>query len=79
MKKYKINRAYPVNTRASKNGVKWEYGGKKTLEEAQEFKDMFESTLEERRQNCLKVAYCMMIGLRITDTETNTVIYEKTI
>ena len=79
MKRYKINRAFQVNARYSKSGVKWEYGGKKTIEEAQELKDMFERTLEERRQNSLKVAYCLMIGLRITDTETGTVIYEKTI
>lgn len=67
MKKYKINRAYPVNTRASKNGVKWEYGGKKTAEEVEELKEYFEA------------GHCAMIGLRITDTETDTVIYEKII
>lgn len=78
MKKYKINRAYPVNTKASKNGVKWEYGGKKTLEEAIELRDMFERTIEKRRED-RKAGYCTSIGLKITDTETNEVLYERTI
>lgn len=76
MKKYKINRAYPVNTKASKNGVKWEYGGKKTWEEALELKERFEKNIDERKEY-QKANYIVQIGLRITDTETNTVIYES--
>lgn len=78
MKKYKINRAYPVNTVASKNGFKWEYGGKRTLEEANELKEWFEETIEKRREDSA-AGCCVMIGLRITDTETGEAIYEKTI
>lgn len=76
MKKYKINRAYAVNTKASKNGVKWEYGGKKTWGEAVELKEGFEKTIDKRKED-RKAGYCVQIGLRITDTETNTVIYER--
>lgn len=78
MKKYKINRGYPVNTRASKNGVKWEYGGKKTLEDAQEMIKDFEKTIERRRKD-RESGYCVMVGLRVTDTETGEVIFEKMI
>lgn len=78
MKKYKINRAFPVNTGASKSGVKWEYGGKKTWEEAQETKDCFEKYMD-RNGRIRDEGHCAMIGLRITDTETGEVIYEKTV
>lgn len=78
MKKYKINRGYPVNTRASKNGVKWEFGGKKTLEDAQEMIKDFEETIEWRRKE-RESGYCVMIGLRVTDTETGEVIFDKMI
>lgn len=78
MKKYKINRVYPVNTKASKTGVKWEYGGKKTLEDAQEIIKEFEESIEWRRKD-RESGYCVMIGLRVTDTESNEVIFEKMI
>ncbi len=78
MKKYKINTAYPVNTSASKNGVKWEYSGKKTFEEAQEKKECFEKYMDQNRKN-REAGYCVMIGLRITDTETGEIVYERTI
>ena len=78
MKKYKINRGFPVNTRASKNGVKWEYGGKKTLEDAQEMIKDFEETIEWRRK-VRESGGCVMVGLRVTDTESSEVIFEKMI
>lgn len=78
MKKYKVNRAYPVNTNTSKNGIKWEYGGKKTLEDAMKLQEAFENNIEQTLQY-RQAGYCVQVGLRITDTETNAVIYEKTI
>jgi len=78
MKKYKINYAYPVNTKTSKNGVKWEYRGKKTEEEMQELKTSFEKTIEERKKKKER-GYLVAIGLRITDTETAEIVYEKMI
>lgn len=78
MKKYKINRGYPVNTIASKTGVKWEYGGKKTLEDAQEMINDFEKTIERRRKD-RESGCCVMVGLRVTDTESSEVIFEKII
>jgi len=78
MKKYKINRGYPVNTKASKTGVKWEYGGKKTPEDAQEMIKDFEETIERRRKE-RESGYCVMIGLRVMDTESGEVIFDKMI
>lgn len=78
MKKYKINCAYPVNTRASKTGVKWEYSGKKTLEDAQEIIKSFEENIERRRKD-RESGCCVMVGLRVTDTESSEVIFEKMI
>lgn len=66
MKKYKVNKAWKVNTHASKTGIKWEYAGKHTREEIENMITEFE--------NNIICAY----GLRITDTENNTIIYEKT-
>ena len=65
-KKYKVNKAWRVNTRASKTGIKWEYAGKKSLEECEELKTYYNNPLY--RGN--------MAGLKITDVETNEVIYE---
>lgn len=75
-KRYKINTAYPVNKSASKNGIKWEYSGRKTDKEAEETKISFEENITRWVELC-KSGYCVPLGLRITDTVTGEVIYEK--
>ena len=63
MKSYKINLAKPVGT--TKNGIEWRYKGRtKNLEETiKEYEDFY------RWSNA--------IAVRITDTDTNEIVYEK--
>lgn len=76
MKTYKINYAEPVNTHCSKNGIKWRYGGKKT--NLEEIIKEFEDSIEWRSSMKAK-GYSITFGMRITDTETNEIIYERMI
>lgn len=78
MKKYKINSAYLTNKKTSKNGIKWRYKGEKTLEEAKEKIETFENEVETAKK-FRDLGYCVAVGLRVTDTETGEVIYEKLI
>ena len=66
MKKYKVNYAEKVNAKAAKTGIKWTYGGKvANYEEVVERYHKFNSFSR------------VVIGIRITDTDTDTVIYEE--
>lgn len=76
MKRYKVNRGRNVNARASKNGIKWEYKGR--TDNPQESIEEFEQHIELYRE-WHNSGYSTCMGLRITDTETGRVIYEKTI
>lgn len=78
MKKYKINSAYLTNKKTSKNGILWQYRGEKTLEEAKEKIVAFEDGIENAKK-FRDLGYCVAVGLRVTDTETGEVIYEKLI
>lgn len=78
MKKYKINSAYPTNKKTSKNGILWRYKGGKTPEEAKEKIVTFEKEIENAKK-FRDLGYCVAVGLRVTDTETGEVIYEKLI
>lgn len=69
MKRYKINMGCRVNTHASKSGIKWEYRGK--TDNLQEVIEDFDKFIDLYR-----ISYA---GLRITDTVTGQVVYEKTI
>lgn len=76
MKRYKINTGANVNKHASKTGIKWEYAGK--VDNYDKRVEAFERNIEWYRE--LKESGCAtMMGLRVTDTETNEVVYEKTI
>ena len=66
MKKYKINSAYPVNKRASKNGIKWEYNGK-----VEDWKARVEEYHSRKEKGWTKA-----VGIRVTD-ENGQVIYEE--
>lgn len=78
MKRYKINFAYKVNDAASKKGYKWEYRGKTNDadEVIAEFEKDIPGKLEEIKNGVLHVG---SVGLRVTDTESGNVVYEKVI
>ena len=66
MRRYKVNKAETVNTRRSKNGIKWRYSG--TVENwEKEVEDWL--NWRNRRTN--------QIAIRITDVETGEIICEK--
>lgn len=62
MKRYKMNEAQPVNTTASKNGIKWRYRGT--------FDSIPEAVAEAKR-------WSKSIGVRVTDTATNEIVHEE--
>ena len=66
MRRYKVNKAETVNTRCSKNGIKWRYSG--TVEN---WEKEVEDWLNWRNR------YTNQVAIRITDTETGKIIYEK--
>lgn len=66
MARYKVNRATKVNTRRSKNGIKWRYSG--TVEN---WEKVVNDWLNWRNRGTNQVA------IRITDTETEKIICEK--
>ena len=63
MKRYKINRAYKTNKSVSKTGLKWKYEGKT---------DDWQSVVDDYNNYPTVTGD----GIRVTDTETNEVIYE---
>lgn len=63
MKRYKINVGMRVNKLASKDGIKWRFRGKYDTNE-----------WKENADRILRCTEC--IGVRVTDCETQEVIYE---
>lgn len=67
-KRFKVNKAVKVNTKCSKNGIKWEYSGK--VENWEKVVDDFVNWRNSER-------WTSMVAIRITDTETGEVVCEK--
>ena len=63
MKKYKVNKARKYN-----GGVKWEYRGKT---------EDWKAIVQEFEQDIENNGIWYYIGIRITDTETNEIVFEK--
>lgn len=76
MKRYKINNAEEVNTKASATGIKWRFGG--SVDDYSETVNRFENNIEWYKMKKAN-GHTTQLGLRITDTETNTVVYERMI
>lgn len=61
-KRYKMNEGQIVNTNASASGIKWRYRGK--------FETIEAAVAEAKR-------WTLNVGVRVTDCETNTIVYEE--
>ena len=68
MARYKVNKAETVNTKCSKNGIKWRYSG--TVEN-------WEKAVDDwvHWRNSYRCTY--QVAIRITDTETGKIVCEK--
>lgn len=66
MARYKVNKAEKVNTRCSKNGIKWRYAG--TVENWQK---AVEDWVHWHNR------WTGQVAIRITDTETGEIVCEK--
>ena len=66
MKRYKINEGVRVNKKTCKAGIMWRYAGK--VEDWQEVIKQWDAHRMSRN---------VVVGIRITDTETGQVVCEK--
>lgn len=77
MKTYKINRAEAIgNVSRAKSGIKWRYAGK-TSDTTKEINDFINGV--ERYKGFYGNGSRVYIGLRLTDIETNEIVYEEMI
>ena len=63
---YKLTVAYYCNTKASKKGYKWEYRGK--IEDYKKNIEYWNECIKQRS----------MFGVKVTDVETNEIVFYKT-
>ena len=66
MARYKVNNATRVNERCSKNGIKWRFSGK-----TDDWQTYVDEWLNWHNR------WTGQIAIRITDTETGEVVFEK--
>lgn len=79
MNDYKISFARTVNEQCSKSGVKYQYRGKITKEDADNRINDFENQVKLRRQANEQVGQKLydIYGIKITNSLTNEIIFEK--